>query len=98
MPLDGKSRMQVNMMVRKSNTLSQLATFKDGSILPIAWFDVVSIFSKKFSYYNILNKCHYFTHSSESRSNFTLWHRNIFTIALSINESYFFSRSDLSRN
>ncbi|KAJ9599080.1 hypothetical protein L9F63_010440, partial [Diploptera punctata] len=39
-PLDGKSRMQVNMMIRKSNTLSQLASLRDGSILPIAWFDV----------------------------------------------------------
>ncbi|XP_021917908.1 scavenger receptor class B member 1-like [Zootermopsis nevadensis] len=39
-PLDGKSRFQLNMMVRSSSTLRQLANFKDGSILPIAWFDV----------------------------------------------------------
>jgi hypothetical protein len=43
MPLDGRSRFQVNMLVRKSDTLSQLANFKDGSILPIFWFEAVSI-------------------------------------------------------
>lgn len=39
-PLDGKSRFQMNILVRKSKTLQHLANFKDGSILPIAWFEV----------------------------------------------------------
>jgi hypothetical protein len=42
-PLDGKSRFQMNIMVRKPTSLDHLANFKDGSILPIAWFEVVSV-------------------------------------------------------
>lgn len=38
--LDGRNRMQFNILVTKSATMSHLANFKEGSILPILWLEV----------------------------------------------------------
>jgi hypothetical protein len=41
--LDGRTRMQLNFLVTKSSTLSDLVDFKDGAIVPILWAEAVSI-------------------------------------------------------
>jgi len=43
--LDGRNRMQFNILVTKPATMSHLVNFKEGSILPIVWVEVVSIIS-----------------------------------------------------
>lgn len=42
-PMSGYSRLQINVQVQKSFGFSQLNMFSKDMILPIAWFDVVSI-------------------------------------------------------
>jgi len=41
--LDGRTRLQLNVLVKKPATMNHLVNFKDGSILPIIWFETVSI-------------------------------------------------------
>ena len=45
MTLDGRTRLQFNILVTKSATMSHLTNFKEGSILPILWVEAVSILS-----------------------------------------------------
>jgi len=37
--LDGRTRLQFNILVTKPTTMTHLANFKDGSILPILWVE-----------------------------------------------------------
>lgn len=41
--MGGKTKLQMNIQVRKSYGLSQVDVFEDDLILPIAWIELVSL-------------------------------------------------------
>lgn len=42
MNLGAVSRMQINIMVQKAELISLLSSFKDGTILPVAWIETMA--------------------------------------------------------
>lgn len=42
-PMGGKTRLQMNVQVKKSFGMNQLDIFEDDMILPVAWIDAVSL-------------------------------------------------------
>jgi CD36 family len=43
-PLGGKSRLQINIVGKKTTNFPAMKMFKKDTILPLIWFEVVSFF------------------------------------------------------